>query len=148
MEQELLTLAEQLGSSPVILLRFVLLDLWFCVWCFVDRCLSFCPFSFGHCVVCPSSFGHCVVCPFSFGHCVVCPFSFGHCVVCPSIYTIFITPLKSSNNRFMVFISPYSISHFVHGYWTRIFVCLCHNRITIRRFLFSIICCACIVAFF
>jgi hypothetical protein len=22
--------------------------------CFVDRCLSFCPFSFGHCVVCPS----------------------------------------------------------------------------------------------
>ena len=46
---------------------------------FVDRCLSFYPFSFGHCVVCPS-FGHCVVCP-SFGHCVVCP-SFGHCVVC------------------------------------------------------------------
>jgi hypothetical protein len=23
--------------------------------CFVDRCLSFCPFSCGHCVVCPSS---------------------------------------------------------------------------------------------
>ena len=23
--------------------------------CFVDRCLSFCTFSFGHCVVCPSS---------------------------------------------------------------------------------------------
>ena len=23
--------------------------------CFVDRCLCFCPFSFGHCVVCPSS---------------------------------------------------------------------------------------------
>jgi hypothetical protein len=23
--------------------------------CFVDRCLSFCLFSFGHCVVCPSS---------------------------------------------------------------------------------------------
>ena len=23
--------------------------------CFVDCCLSFCPFSFGHCVVCPSS---------------------------------------------------------------------------------------------
>ena len=22
--------------------------------CFVDRCLSFCPFSFGHCVVCSS----------------------------------------------------------------------------------------------
>jgi hypothetical protein len=25
------------------------------VYCFVDRCLSFCPFSFCHCVVCPSS---------------------------------------------------------------------------------------------
>jgi hypothetical protein len=24
--------------------------------CFVDRCLSFCPFSFGHCFVCFSSF--------------------------------------------------------------------------------------------
>jgi hypothetical protein len=23
--------------------------------CFVDRCLYFCPFSFGHCVVCPFS---------------------------------------------------------------------------------------------
>ena len=23
--------------------------------CFVDRCLSFCPFSFGHCVACSSS---------------------------------------------------------------------------------------------
>ena len=23
--------------------------------CFVDRCLSFCPFPFGHCVVCSSS---------------------------------------------------------------------------------------------
>jgi hypothetical protein len=23
--------------------------------CFVDRCLSFCSFSFGHCVVCSSS---------------------------------------------------------------------------------------------
>jgi hypothetical protein len=32
------------------------------VLCFVDRCFSFCPFSFGHCVVCSSSFGHCVVC--------------------------------------------------------------------------------------
>jgi len=25
--------------------------------CFVDRCVSFCPFSFGHCVVCPSNYG-------------------------------------------------------------------------------------------
>jgi hypothetical protein len=25
--------------------------------CFVDRCLSFCPFSFGHCGVCPSLYG-------------------------------------------------------------------------------------------
>jgi hypothetical protein len=26
----------------------------FCVMFFFYRCLSFCPFSFGHCVVCPS----------------------------------------------------------------------------------------------
>jgi hypothetical protein len=32
----------------------LLLDLWFYV-CFVDRCLSFCLFSFGHCVVCSFS---------------------------------------------------------------------------------------------
>jgi hypothetical protein len=25
--------------------------------CFVDRCLSFCTFSFGHCVVCSSIYG-------------------------------------------------------------------------------------------
>ena len=25
------------------------------VYCFVDRCMSICPFSFGHCVVCPPS---------------------------------------------------------------------------------------------
>jgi hypothetical protein len=25
--------------------------------CFVDRCLSFCTFSIGHCVVCPSIYG-------------------------------------------------------------------------------------------
>jgi hypothetical protein len=24
------------------------------VQCFIDGCLSFCPFPFGHCVVCPS----------------------------------------------------------------------------------------------
>ena len=32
----------------------VIRSLVLCV-CFVDRCLSFCPFSFGRCVVCPSS---------------------------------------------------------------------------------------------
>jgi hypothetical protein len=38
------------GFSGVRVTRYLVL----CV-CFVDRCLSFCPFSFGHCVVCPSS---------------------------------------------------------------------------------------------
>jgi len=37
------------------LVGFVLLDPWFYVLCFVDRCLSFCTFSFYHCVVCSSS---------------------------------------------------------------------------------------------
>ena len=53
-EQELLTLPEHLGSPPVftgvrVTRSLVLYE------CFVDRCLSFCTFSFGHCVVCSSS---------------------------------------------------------------------------------------------
>ena len=47
-------LVENLSSPPVFsevrVTRFLVL----CV-CFVDRCLSLRPFSFGHCVVCPSS---------------------------------------------------------------------------------------------
>jgi len=35
-------------------MEIVLLDLLFSVKCFVDRCLSFCPFSLGHFVVCPA----------------------------------------------------------------------------------------------
>jgi hypothetical protein len=40
---------------PRFLVGFVLLDLQFYMYVFVDRCLSFCTFSFGHCVVCSSS---------------------------------------------------------------------------------------------
>jgi hypothetical protein len=32
-------------------------DMWLWYVCFVDRCLSFCTFSFGHCVVCSSIYG-------------------------------------------------------------------------------------------
>ena len=53
-EQELLTILEHLSSPPVFsgvrLTRSSVLYV-----CFVDRCLSFCTFSFGHCVVCSSS---------------------------------------------------------------------------------------------
>jgi hypothetical protein len=55
-EQELSTLPEHL-SSPSVLSSFrVTRSLVLCV-CFVDRCLSFCTFSFGHCVVCSSIYG-------------------------------------------------------------------------------------------
>jgi hypothetical protein len=54
MEQELLTLPEHLSSPPrfsgVPVTRSLVLYV-----CFLDRCLSFCTFSFGHCVVCSSS---------------------------------------------------------------------------------------------
>ena len=53
-EQELLTLPEHVSSSPVFSGVRVTLSLVICV-CFVDRCLSFCTFSFGRCIVCPSS---------------------------------------------------------------------------------------------
>ena len=39
---------------PQFLVGFVLLDLQFFMQCFVDRCLSFCPFSFFNFAVCPS----------------------------------------------------------------------------------------------
>jgi hypothetical protein len=52
-EQELLTLPEHLNSSQVLSGVRVTRSLVLYV-CFVDRCLSFFPFSFGHCVVCSS----------------------------------------------------------------------------------------------
>ena len=54
MEQELLTLPELL-SSPTVFSEVPFTRLLVLCACFVARCLSFCPFSFGHCVVCPSS---------------------------------------------------------------------------------------------
>ena len=53
MMQELLTLPEHASSPTVFSGVRVNRSLLLCV-CFVDRCVSFCPFSFVHCVVCPS----------------------------------------------------------------------------------------------
>ena len=53
-EQELLTFPDPLCSPPVFIGVRVTRSLALCV-CFVDRCLSCCTFSFGHCVVCSSS---------------------------------------------------------------------------------------------
>ena len=53
-EQELPTLSEHLRCSSVFSWVRFTRSLVLCV-CFVDRCLSFCTFSFGHCVVCSSS---------------------------------------------------------------------------------------------
>ena len=53
-EQELHTLPKHLSSPPVFSGVRVTRSLVVYV-CFVDRCLSFCTFSFGHCVVCFSS---------------------------------------------------------------------------------------------
>ena len=53
-EQERLTLPKHLSSPPVFSRVRVTRSLVLCV-CFVDRCLSFCPFSSCHCVVCSSS---------------------------------------------------------------------------------------------
>ena len=55
-EQELLTLPEHLSSPPVFSGVRVTRSLVLYV-CFVYRCLSFCTFSFGHCVVCSSIYG-------------------------------------------------------------------------------------------
>ena len=52
--QELLILPEHLSSPSIFSGVRVTRSLVLCV-CFVDRCLSFCTFSFGHYVVCSSS---------------------------------------------------------------------------------------------
>ena len=53
-EQDLLNLPGHKSSSHVFSGVRVTQSLVLCV-CFVDRYLSFCPFSFGNCVVCSSS---------------------------------------------------------------------------------------------
>jgi len=55
-EQELLTLPQHLDSTSVFSGVRVTGSLFLCV-CFIDRCLSFCTFSFGQCVVCSSIYG-------------------------------------------------------------------------------------------
>jgi hypothetical protein len=48
--QEIPTIPEHMSSPPFLVgFVFVTRSLVLCV-CFVDRCLSFCTFSFGHCV--------------------------------------------------------------------------------------------------
>ena len=54
MEHQLLTLSEHLSSPPVFGGVRVTRSSVLCM-CFVDGCLSFCPFSFSHLVVYPSS---------------------------------------------------------------------------------------------
>ena len=55
--------------------------------CFVDRCFSFCSYSFGHCVVCSSVFWP-LCCLFFCLLAIVLSvlLSFGHCVVCSSVF--------------------------------------------------------------
>ena len=55
-KQELLTLPEHMSSPPAFTGVRVTRSLVLYV-CFVDRCLSFCTFSFSHCVVCSSIYG-------------------------------------------------------------------------------------------
>ena len=76
-EKELLILPEHQSSPPVFSGVRVTrsLDLYAC---FVDRCLSFCTFSFGHCVVCSSIYG------FWLSPLVSVNSSLG--IVCPCIY--------------------------------------------------------------
>ena len=62
--------------------------------CFVDRCLSFCAFSFGHCVICSSVF--CPLCCLFFCLLTIVLsvlLSFDHCVVCSSSIYGFWLPL-------------------------------------------------------
>jgi hypothetical protein len=55
--RQLFTLPKHL-STPTAISGFVMLDLWFFVYCVVDLCMSLCPYYFGHCVVCHFSMYH------------------------------------------------------------------------------------------
>jgi hypothetical protein len=85
-EQELLILPEHLSSPLVFSGVCVTRSLVLCV-CFIDCCLSFWPFSFGHCTVCSSVFWP-LYCLFFCLLAIVLSvlLSFGHCTVCFSIY--------------------------------------------------------------
>ena len=56
LQKYILYVPKHLSSSSV-LVGFVLLNLQLSVQFFVDHCLSFCLFSFVHCIVCPSTHG-------------------------------------------------------------------------------------------
>jgi hypothetical protein len=77
-EQELLTLPKHMSSIPVFSGVRVTRSLVLYV-CFADRCLSFCTFSFGHCVVCSSIYVS--DCPFG----IFKFFLLLHVIVCNSI---------------------------------------------------------------
>ena len=53
-EQELLALHEH-SSSRLVLVSTRVVRSFVSVYFFIDRCLSFCPFSLGHYIACPSS---------------------------------------------------------------------------------------------
>ena len=55
MKQELVTLSEHL-SAPQVFIGVPVTQSLILYVCCADRCLSFCPSSFGHCVVCSSVF--------------------------------------------------------------------------------------------
>ena len=112
-EQELLILPEHLDSPPVLsgvrFTRSLVLYVGF-----VDRCLSFCTFSFGHCAICSSSI-YDTDCPFGIfklflhktGNAILYLFStkwLNHLKVLPSfgIFVSSLTTINSSYNWFLI----------------------------------------------
>jgi hypothetical protein len=110
-EKELLTLPEHLSSPPVFIGVCVTRSLVLYV-CFVDRCLSFSTFSFGHCFICSSVFWPLFYLFFCLLAIVLSVLlSFGHCFICSSVFwplfylfffdiRILITSLVSSNSSY------------------------------------------------
>jgi hypothetical protein len=110
-EQELLTLPEHRNSSPVFSGAGVTRSLVLCV-CFIDRCLSFCTFSYGHCVVCHLRFTDS---DYPFGildlRILITPLiSCGHCVVCNLRFT-------DSDYPFGIFWPLCCLSSTIYGFW-------------------------------
>ena len=105
LEQELLTPADHMSLVPVFSGVRIARALVFCVvFC---RSLSFCPFSFGHCMVCPSIYG------FWF------PLWVSACIM---VLILYIGPLCDFNTR-----ATLDISYVVFGVLTCIGLVILHT---------------------
>jgi hypothetical protein len=104
-EQELLTLPEHLSSPQVFCGVRVNRFLALCV-CFVDRCLSFCTFSFGHCAVCSLIYGFWL--PLWYLQTLLLQFVCNNTIICFQLLVTTIMRVQAPLTIFLCILSDYT----------------------------------------